>query len=181
MRVITASPPGRSSRSSSRNSATTRSSADAGLPPRPGIRTTVGSRSRSGLVLSPSSSKPPQSRSAAAPSPPIRRRPSKDGSAGCARGPGQASPDGPSGPFDKFERADDFIEAIKGLAPIVEDVHVRRLFADGDDVCLIFDMVTAGAGSQPTAEWYSVRDGRIASLRVIFDARPFAAMFEGRG
>jgi ketosteroid isomerase-like protein len=86
-----------------------------------------------------------------------------------------------SGPFDTFDRADDFIEAIKALAPIVEDVHVRRLFADGDDVCLIFDMVTAGAGTQPIAEWYSVRDGRIASLRVIFDARPFAALREGQG
>jgi ketosteroid isomerase-like protein len=85
------------------------------------------------------------------------------------------------GPFDTFERADDFIETIKGLAPIVEDVHVRRRFADGDDVCLIFDMVTAGAGTRPIAEWYSVRGGRIASLRVIFDARPFAALLEGRG
>jgi hypothetical protein len=85
-----------------------------------------------------------------------------------------------SGPFDTFERADDFIEAIKALAPIVEDVHMRRLFADGDDVCLIFDMVTTGAGTQPIAEWYSVQDGRIASVRVIFDARPFAAVREGK-
>jgi ketosteroid isomerase-like protein len=42
-------------------------------------------------------------------------------------------------------------------------------------------MVTAGAGTQPIAQWYSVRDGRIASLRVIVDARPFAALREGQG
>jgi AraC-like DNA-binding protein len=53
MRVITASPPGRSSRSSPRSNATTPSSADAGLPLSPGIRTTVGRRSSSGLLLLP--------------------------------------------------------------------------------------------------------------------------------
>ena len=28
------------------------------------------------------------------------------------------------------------------------------------------------------AEWYAVRDGKIASMQAFFDARPFAAMFE---
>jgi ketosteroid isomerase-like protein len=32
----------------------------------------------------------------------------------------------------------------------------------------------------PTAEWYRVRDGRIAAIKVFFDARPFAPLFEGR-
>jgi hypothetical protein len=27
------------------------------------------------------------------------------------------------------------------------------------------------------SEWYRVKDGKIASVRVVFDARPFAAMF----
>lgn len=30
----------------------------------------------------------------------------------------------------------------------------------------------------PTAEWYRIRDGRIAAIRVFFDARPFASLFE---
>ena len=30
----------------------------------------------------------------------------------------------------------------------------------------------------PVAEWYKVRDGKIASMQAFFDARPFAAMFE---
>ena len=40
-------------------------------------------------------------------------------------------------------------------------------------------MVTHGAGTQPIVEWYAVRDGKIASLRVFFDARPFAALSGG--
>jgi hypothetical protein len=27
-------------------------------------------------------------------------------------------------------------------------------------------------------KWYAVRDGRIARMLVLFDARPFAALFE---
>jgi len=32
--------------------------------------------------------------------------------------------------------------------------------------------------SSRIAEWYRVRDGRIAWMLVLFDARPFAALFE---
>jgi hypothetical protein len=32
--------------------------------------------------------------------------------------------------------------------------------------------------SSRIAEWYSVRDERIARMLVLFDARPFAALFE---
>jgi hypothetical protein len=48
-------------------------------------------------------------------------------------------------------------------------------------VCVIYDLKTAPVPSTPTCEWYRVRDGKVASVVVIFDARPFAAMFEGHG
>jgi ketosteroid isomerase-like protein len=83
------------------------------------------------------------------------------------------------GPFDTFDKADELIEAIRGLAPIVRDVLIRQTFTDGDDVCLLFDMVTdTPAGTQPVAEWYHVRDGKIDSLQAYFDSRPFAALRE---
>jgi ketosteroid isomerase-like protein len=84
------------------------------------------------------------------------------------------------GPFDTFEKADDFVEAIRGLAPIVRDVELKKVFVDGDDVCLLFDMVTnTPAGTQPIAEWHRVRGDRLATIRAYFDARPFAALREG--
>jgi ketosteroid isomerase-like protein len=84
------------------------------------------------------------------------------------------------GPFDTFERADDYINAVRGLAAIVTDVILRKTFVDGDDVCLLYDMVTnTPAGTQPIAEWYRVRDGKIGAIQVYFDSRPFAALREG--
>jgi hypothetical protein len=85
------------------------------------------------------------------------------------------------GPIDSFDNADAYVGALQGLSQIVEGTEQQHVFVDGDDVCVIYDPVTrTPAGSSPTAEWYHLRDGKISSVRVFFDARPFAAMFEQR-
>jgi hypothetical protein len=82
------------------------------------------------------------------------------------------------GPLDAFDRPEPYLEALKKLASIVERVDVKKMFADGGDVCMLYDMVTKSpAGTAFIAEWLTVKDGRIASIRTVFDARPFAAMF----
>jgi hypothetical protein len=51
---------------------------------------------------------------------------------------------------------------------------------DGDDVCVLYGMVTnMQAGTAFIAEWYQVWGGKIAPLRAVFDARPFAPLFGG--
>jgi hypothetical protein len=85
------------------------------------------------------------------------------------------------GPLDKFDNADAYIAALTGLAQIVESVEEQKVFVDGNDVCVIYNLVTnTPAGSALTAEWYHLRNAKISAVRVIFDARPFAAMFEER-
>jgi hypothetical protein len=54
----------------------------------------------------------------------------------------------------------------------------RGLVEDGDQVSVIYDLQTIPVPNAPVAEWYTVRDGKIASMQAFFDARPFAAMFE---
>ncbi len=71
---------------------------------------------------------------------------------------------------------------VRGLSQIVQAAHQQKVFADDNDVCVIYDLVTATpAGTAPTAEWYRLRDGKISAVRVYFDARPFAPMFEHQG
>jgi ketosteroid isomerase-like protein len=87
-----------------------------------------------------------------------------------------------SGPIDKFDNADAYIGALRGLAQIVKAAEEQKVFVDGNDVCVIYDLVTnTPVGAAPTAEWYHVRDGKISAVRVFFDARPFAPLFEQRG
>ena len=81
------------------------------------------------------------------------------------------------GPIDTFSKADDYLQAVKKLHSIVEGVEVRKVFEDGDDVCLLYDMRTKVAGTSFISEWFQTRGGKISAIRVVFDARPFAAMF----
>lgn len=80
------------------------------------------------------------------------------------------------GPIDTFTSADDLIESIQRLSPIVQDVRINKVFSEGDEVCVLYDLVTTTpAGAAPIAEWFQVRDDKIAAIKVYFDARPFAA------
>jgi ketosteroid isomerase-like protein len=83
------------------------------------------------------------------------------------------------GPLEQFDNADAYLAALRNLSQIVKAAEQEKVFVDGDDVCVLYNLVTnTPAGTAPTAEWYHLRDGRIASVRVYFDARPFAAMLE---
>jgi SnoaL-like domain len=82
------------------------------------------------------------------------------------------------GPIDTFHKADDYIEAIKKLSGIVKGVDVKKLFVDGNDVCVLYDMITnTPAGTSFISEWFRIKGAKISEIRVVFDARPFAAMF----
>ena len=84
------------------------------------------------------------------------------------------------GPIDSFSDADSYIASLKQLSGIVTGAEKQKVFVDGDDVCVIYDLKTAPVPSSRTCEWYRVRDGKVASVSVVFDARPFAAMLEAQ-
>jgi ketosteroid isomerase-like protein len=85
------------------------------------------------------------------------------------------------GPIDSFADADSYVGSLQQLGHIVTGADKRKVFVDGDDVCVIYDLKTAPVPSTLTCEWYRVRDGKVASVSVIFDARPFAPLSEGHG
>jgi SnoaL-like protein len=81
------------------------------------------------------------------------------------------------GPLDSFSRADDYHQSLRHLVPMVDRIDVKKMFVDGNDVCVIYDMVTSTpVGSAPVVEWHTVEDDKISAIRVYFDARPWAAV-----
>jgi ketosteroid isomerase-like protein len=72
------------------------------------------------------------------------------------------------GPIDTFDQADDYMNAIKSLFAMARGVQPQATIAQGDEVAVFYRLDT------PVAEWYTVRDGKIAQLRAYFDARPFS-------
>lgn len=51
---------------------------------------------------------------------------------------------------------------------------VKKVFVDGSDVCLFYDLKMSGTTIFVCA-WYEVAGGKISSLKVIFDPRPVLA------
>jgi ketosteroid isomerase-like protein len=82
-----------------------------------------------------------------------------------------------AGPIDSFSDADSYLASLEQLSAIVTGVDKQKLFVDGNDVCVIYDLKTVPVPSTRTCEWYRVRDGKVASVSVVFDARPFAPLF----
>lgn len=48
---------------------------------------------------------------------------------------------------------------------------IKKAFVEGDDVCLLYDLKIAGKTIFGCG-WYHVENGKINSLKVLFDPRP---------
>jgi limonene-1,2-epoxide hydrolase len=64
--------------------------------------------------------------------------------------------------------ADAYIEDMKKMKLKYD---IQKAIADGDDVCLFYDLDMAGKTIFGCG-WYHVSNGKIDSLKVIFDPRP---------
>ncbi len=85
------------------------------------------------------------------------------------------------GPFACIDCAADCVKELELMSEIVTDIVVRKVFADGEDVLTWFDLQTTVAEPVPVANWTRVRGGKIASVRVAFDARLLASPDVPRG
>jgi hypothetical protein len=85
------------------------------------------------------------------------------------------------GPLASHDKPEGLLKDLEHLHSIVKGVNMQKIFAEGDDVCLIYELITsAPPATSLTCDWYHIEKGKIKSIRVVFDARPYAAMFESR-
>lgn len=76
---------------------------------------------------------------------------------------------GPAG--EAFRTPEEFLSMMQKQQGKYE---MKKVFVDGNDVCLLYDFVTKTVTSF-FASWYQVREGKIVSIQTVFDPRPFAA------
>ncbi len=84
------------------------------------------------------------------------------------------------GPIDRFDSADEFIVDISRIGAILKRIELRRIFADGDEVCAIVTYVTTieDIANTRAANWARVENERIVSIESFLDARAYARMFD---
>ncbi len=75
------------------------------------------------------------------------------------------------GPLGTADDADSCVKGLQGMAQILDDIVVQRVFVDGQDVLTWFDLHTTVAPPAPTANWQHIEDGKITRIRVTFDPR----------
>ncbi len=75
-----------------------------------------------------------------------------------------------TGPGEGFDSADRFIAMLRSYH---SRYQVKKIFADGDEACVLYDLATAGA-TVFMCSWYRVEDEKIASIRSVFDPGAFA-------
>ena len=75
------------------------------------------------------------------------------------------------GPLGETNGADEYVAGLEGLSQAVDGAEEQAVVADGDDVCIVYDL-SANGQRIPTVGWYLFRDGRIRSVRAFFDPRP---------
>jgi len=78
------------------------------------------------------------------------------------------------GPATTRTSAADFMGALKRLGAIHVRNDIKRVFADGDEVCLIYDFVTdTPVGALPAIEWLRFEGERIRSINLYYDQLPW--------
>ncbi len=73
------------------------------------------------------------------------------------------------GPGEGFDSADRFVAMLRAYRSRYD---VKKVFADGDEACVLYDLATRGA-TVFMCSWYRVEDGKIAFIRSVFDPRAF--------
>jgi limonene-1,2-epoxide hydrolase len=75
---------------------------------------------------------------------------------------------GPGG--EAFRSPEEFIGMMKQQSG---KYAIKKVFVDGNDVCLLYDFITPKVTAF-FCSWYQVKDGKITSIQTIFDPRLFA-------
>jgi hypothetical protein len=83
------------------------------------------------------------------------------------------------GPSSAFCTSEEFISGLERLTAVHVRNDIKRVFADGDEACLIYDFVTdTSAGALPTVEWLRMDAGRIHSINLYYDRVPWKSVME---
>ncbi len=77
------------------------------------------------------------------------------------------------GALGTTDTAEDYISGLQGMMAAMTGMERTVVFAEGENVCQIYDLTLAEPPvTLSIAQWLTVRNGRIAMLRVYFDPRP---------
>jgi len=83
------------------------------------------------------------------------------------------------GSIDTFHKADDFVAALKQFQDMLRKVTLLKYFHEQDGAALLYDCDTASpAGMIRSAEFFTIKGGKISEIRLVFDASELRKMMQ---
>jgi hypothetical protein len=82
------------------------------------------------------------------------------------------------GPMTSTTGRDALVAALKRISAVHVENEIKRVFSDGNEVCVIYDFVTDTMGKLPTIEWLQIDDGKIRSIKLYYDQVPWLKVRE---
>jgi hypothetical protein len=84
------------------------------------------------------------------------------------------------GSIDTFRRADEFIVGLTLFQKMLRGVNLVQSYFSESGAALLYDCDTINpAGVIRTAEFFTVKDGKIKSIRLVFDATELRRLMAG--
>jgi len=83
------------------------------------------------------------------------------------------------GPFVETLSKEAYFASAARLALIAKGHRMLHQWQDGDEICSVYDVdleTPAAKGSVIMSEWHTVRNGKLASSRLILDTAAFRAL-----
>src|SRR5215467_9299945 len=78
------------------------------------------------------------------------------------------------GPGNALTGAAPYLSVLRRLGPVWVRSDVKKVFVDGDEVCVIYDLITdTAADAVPIVEWLRIENSQIASVKLFFDRVTF--------
>ncbi len=78
-----------------------------------------------------------------------------------------------------FNKSSDLIKAFKQLGTILLRNEIKKIFADENEACVIYDLVLADdLDAVPCMEWIKIKNGKIISIQLVFDSKLFLKVRE---
>ena len=75
--------------------------------------------------------------------------------------------------------SDGFITALERLQPIIARNEIKSVLIDGDQACVLYDLVTdTPVGPVVSAEWLTIDNGQIKSTYLLFDKARWTEVLE---
>ena len=82
------------------------------------------------------------------------------------------------GPASTMNGVRELVAAFRRISVVHVRSDIKRVFSDGDEVCVIYDFVTDTAGALPAIEWLHFEDGKIRTIHLYYDQVPWTKLRE---